>query len=452
MVKTSAACPKCHQPITVELQRLFDLNTDPQAKQKLLSGTANMVNCPHCGYHGPLPTPIVYHDPDHELLLTFFPPEAGVPVNQQEMTIGPLIKKVVDDLVPEKRKAYIFRPQTMLTQQRLFERILETDGITPEMIKAQQDRLNLIQRLAMASSEALPVAITQEDDLVDDQLFMLLSHLIEASASGGDENSARQLAGLQQALLEHSTFGKKVAEQTRDTQKAISDLQALSKKGLTRENLLDLVINASTSEVQLATIVSMARGGMDYAFFQLLSDKLEKSKGDDQAKLIALREKLLDMTHEVDEAIKAQTEQAQKLLDEILSAEKTEEAAQAALPKITQIFVDLLRQELKKAQSANDQGRFAKLQTVAQIIQAASTSGAYIELIEALLQAPDEASLNALLEEAKDAIDDEFLQFLSGLTNQVESQGDQAEMVDQLKRVHKAVLRFSMQKNISQAG
>ena len=103
MVKTSAACPKCRKPITVEVQRLFDLNTDPEAKQKLLSGMANMVNCPHCGYQGPLPTPIVYHDPDNELLLTFFPPEAGIPVNQQEMTIGPLIKKIVDDLAPEKR-------------------------------------------------------------------------------------------------------------------------------------------------------------------------------------------------------------------------------------------------------------------------------------------------------------------------------------------------------------
>ena len=120
MVKTSASCPKCHQPVILELQRLFDLNTDPEAKQKLLSGMANRVACPHCGYNGPLPTPIVYHDPENELLLTFFPPEAGVPVNQQEMTIGPLIKKVVDDLPPQKRKAYIFQPQTMLTQQRLF--------------------------------------------------------------------------------------------------------------------------------------------------------------------------------------------------------------------------------------------------------------------------------------------------------------------------------------------
>lgn len=451
MVKTSAACPKCRKPITVEIQRLFDLNTDPEAKQKLLSGMANMVNCPHCGYQGPLPTPIVYHDPDNELLLTFFPPEAGIPVNQQEMTIGPLIKKIVDDLAPEKRKAYLFRPQTMLTQQRLFERILEADGITPEMIKAQQDRLNLIQRLAMASAEALPTSITQEDALVDEQTFLILNRLIEASAAAGDEKSTQHLAGLQQALLEHSTFGQQIAQQNRDTQKAITDLQALSQKGLTREGLLELVINASDSEVQLMTIVSMARGGMDYAFFQLLSDRLENSKDGEQEKLIALREKLLEMTHEVDEAIKEQALEAQKLLDEILAAEKTNEAAQATLPKMTQIFVDLLRQELGKAKQTNDQTKLAKLQVIVEIIQSASATGAYVELIEALLRAPDEASLNTILEEAKDVINDEFMQFLYGLSNQMESQADQAEMAAQIQRIYKAVLRFSMQKNLDQS-
>jgi len=451
MVKTSAACPKCRKPITVEIQRLFDLNTDPEAKQKLLSGMANMVNCPHCGYQGPLPTPIVYHDPDNELLLTFFPPEAGIPVNQQEMTIGPLIKKIVDDLAPEKRKAYLFRPQTMLTQQRLFERILEADGITPEMIKAQQDRLNLIQRLAMASAEALPTSITQEDALVDEQTFLILNRLIEASAAAGDEKSTQHLAGLQQALLEHSTFGQQIAQQNRDTQKAISDLQALSQKGLTHEGLLELVINASDSEVQLMTIVSMARGGMDYAFFQLLSDRLENSKDGEQEKLIALREKLLEMTHEVDEAIKEQALEAQKLLDEILAAEKTNEAAQAALPKMTQIFVDLLRQELGKAKQNNDQTKLAKLQVIVETIQSASATGAYVELIEALLRAPDEASLNTILEEAKEVIDDEFMQFLYGLSNQMESQADQAEISAQIQRIYKAVLRFSMQKNLDQS-
>ena len=139
MVKTSVLCPNCRQPVVIDLTRLFDLNSDPQAKEKLLSGSANYFQCPSCQFQGIYPTPIVYHDPDKELLLTYFPPELHTPVTEQEKSIGPMIKKVMDDLPPEKRKAYLFKPQTMLTQQRLFETILEADGITPEMMKAQQE-------------------------------------------------------------------------------------------------------------------------------------------------------------------------------------------------------------------------------------------------------------------------------------------------------------------------
>jgi len=49
-------------------------------------------------------SPIVYHDPDKELLLTFFPPEMGVPLNEQERQIGPLLKQVVNALPNEKAK------------------------------------------------------------------------------------------------------------------------------------------------------------------------------------------------------------------------------------------------------------------------------------------------------------------------------------------------------------
>ena len=136
MPKTTITCPHCRTPITAEITRLFDLSSDPQAKEKLLSGSANLINCPVCHYQGVYPSPIVYHDAEKELLLTYFPPEANLPVPEQEKIIGPLIKKVVDTLPPEKRKGYLFRPQTMLTQQLLFETILKADGITPEMMKA----------------------------------------------------------------------------------------------------------------------------------------------------------------------------------------------------------------------------------------------------------------------------------------------------------------------------
>ena len=451
MAKTTISCPQCRQPIAADITRLFDVAENPQVKQILLSGAYNLVQCPNCGYRGQAPTPIVYHDPDKELLLTFFPPELNVPVNQQEQMIGPLIKKVMENQPMEKRKAYFLNPETMLTRQRLVERILEEDGITPEMLKAQQDRLNLLQRLASTSAEARPEVIRQEVDLVDEQLLMILQRLIQSAAASGEEESAQVLVDLQQQILENTEYGQEVLNQVREQQAAIAALEAASKEGLTRQSLLDLMIDAAESEIRLATLVSMARGGLDYGFFQLLTEHIQLAKGEEQAKLSALRENLLEMTHEIDQAIKEQEELASQVLDQILAEENIEEATLGALPEINEIFLEVLRARMKAARQADDQTIYEKLQQVASTIQKISAPGANIELIEALIQAEDEEQIRAILDENAEEITDEFTQFLSNLLNQTAQQEGREATAEKLHQVYRQVLRFSMKRNLAKA-
>ena len=52
-----------------------------------------------------------------------------------------MITQVTNRLPAEKRKAYLFKPVANLTYESMIETILGKDGITPEMIKAQQERL-----------------------------------------------------------------------------------------------------------------------------------------------------------------------------------------------------------------------------------------------------------------------------------------------------------------------
>mgnify|MGYP001305494417 FL=1 len=448
MAKTIVPCPQCHQPITIELTRLFDTNTDPEAKQKLLSGSANYFKCPICGAQGVYPTPIVYHDPDKELLLTFFPPDLHTPINEQERILGPMIKKAMDDLPPEKRKSYLFRPQTMLTQQRLFETILEADGITPEMIKAQQEKLHLLQQLLGASAEGLPEMIQQNDEKIDEEFFMLLSTLAQASAAAGDQESLAALNALQKALIEHSTLGKTAAMEAAETQEAVKELQELSKTGLTREKLLDLLIKSSNSDIRLTTIATMARSGLDYTFFQLLSDKIEASSGEEKAHLESLRQRLLTITQAVDEAMKTQLEEARKLVNELLAAEDVEKATQEALPRINQAVVEVINQEAKAAQAAKDEAKLRKLSQIINVIQSADSSNAYLGLIDALLQEESAENRVKILEESGDLVNDEFVQLLAGLIGQLEQQGDQQEVLDQLKELNREILRFTMKRNL----
>jgi hypothetical protein len=448
MSKVQMSCPRCRQPIVAEVEQLFDVNADPDAKQKFLSGNFNLANCPHCGYQGPLSTPVVYHDPEKELLLTYFPPELGLPLNEQERLIGPLITQVMNRLPPEKRKAYLLRPQNMLTQQTMIERVLQGEGITKEMMEASQQRLNLLQRLLSATSaDVRKEIVRQEAKLMDEQFFDILNRLVEASLAQGDQNSARALAAIQQEILPLTEVGKKIQTQQAEMQAAVESLQKASQDGLTREKLLDLIIEAP-NETRLATLVSMARAGLDYEFFTILSERIEKAQGQEKEKLNSLRDRLNQMSQEIDRRMQAQLESSRKLLNEILNASDISQAASEALPEMDDFFAEVLRSELQNARQAGDLDKIGKLQQIVNTIQSASAPPPELALAEELIGAENEEERRKILQEHAQEITPEFLQVMSSLMAQVEQQGDQPELGKQLQEAYRTALRFSMEANL----
>jgi hypothetical protein len=442
------SCPRCRQPLVAEVEQLFDVQADPEAKQKFLSGSFNLANCPNCGYQGPLSTPIVYHDAEKELLLTYFPPDLGLPVNEQERLIGPLITQVMNRLPPEKRKAYLLRPKSMLTLQSMIERVLEGEGITKEMMEASQQRLNLVQRLLSASSADVRKEIAdQEKSLLDERFFEILSRLIEASLAQGDQNSARALAALQQEVLPMTEVGQKMQSQQAEMQEAVNALQQASQEGLTREKLLDLMI-AAPNETRLATLVSMARAGLDYDFFNILTGRIESAQGEEKENLTSLRDRLMQMSQEIDRRMQDQLEAGRALLNEILAAENVEEAAGEALGAMDDFFAEALRGELQAAREAGNLERIGKLQKVVEVIQSASAPPPEIALAEELMGAETEDARRQMLEAHASEITPEFLQVLTSLMTQLEQQGDQPELAQRLQDTYRSALRFSMQSNL----
>ena len=334
MPQTQIACPRCRQMITANVEQLFDVTQDPQAKQRLLGGASNMARCPYCGYQGRLATPVVYHDNEKELLLTYFPHELNVPLNEQEKIIGPLIKKVMDNLSPEKRKAYLLNPVANLTYESMIKTILGKDGITPEMLKEQQDRVQVIERMLQASSaDVRSEIIKQNVGLFDEQFFALFSRLAQSAAASGQEPVARAMVDLQKQLLEETDFGRQLKESVGELEAAQKALQEAG-QGLTREKLLDLII-AAPNEARMQAYVSLARGGMDYQFFQLLTEKIGKASGEEKARLESLREKLLDVTNEMDKQLEARYKQAQEFVESLLEQEDVEKAVHDNLNAFT---------------------------------------------------------------------------------------------------------------------
>ena len=446
MPNTSINCPNCRQRIVADVDQLFDVDPDPTAKQKLLSGAFNIIQCPHCGFNGNLATPIVYHDHEKELLLTYVPAEVNLPRDEQERVIGTIINQVVSQLPQEQRKGYLLQPQSFLTMQSMVERILEADGITHEMIEAQQQRLNLLQRLLDVSDDSLADVAEQEDDLLDAEFFLLLNSLLEASMLGNDQESAQRLGDLQQKLMPITTFGQQVQEQTKEVEAAVESLREAGEE-LTREKLLDLVITAP-NETRLNALVSLARPGMDYEFFSMLSDRIDRARGDGRTRLIELREHLLEMTQAVDQQMEARANQAQLLLNSLLQAENIEEAMLQSLPAIDEFFIHELDAVLEMARKEGDLEKSAKLKRMQDILEQASAAPPGVELIQNLVDAPDDEERRKLIVANQDEITPEFLETLSNIVAQVDASDDQ-ELAARVKDVYKLVLRFSMEANLT---
>lgn len=451
MPQTQIACPNCRQMIRANIEQLFDVTQDPQAKQRLLGGGANMARCPHCGYQGRLATPIVYHDNEKELLLTFFPPELGVPPNEQEKILGPQIKKVMESLPPEKRKAYLLNPTPNLTYDSLVKTILGKDGVTPEMLKEQQDRVQVVERLLQASSPDVRSEIIKQNlNLLDEQFFALFSRLAQSAAASGQEPVARAMVELQKQLLDETEFGRQLKETVSEMEAAQKALQDAG-QGLTRETLLDLVV-AAPGDARIKAYVSMARSGMDYQFFQILSERIDKASGEEKTRLETVREKVLEFTNELDKQVEARYKQAQEFVESLLAQDDVEKAVQANLEAFTQDSVDVVNQLLRQASDRNDYARMGKLQKMMDVLRSASTPPE-VAFVEQLLDAPDQAALESMLDANKAMVNDQFMQALIQLVAQVDQAAEQGNpeaksLSDKINVIYKTALKFTMKQNL----
>jgi hypothetical protein len=171
----------------------------------MLSGSLNMVRCPTCKFEWRVATPLVYHDPAKELLLTYVPVELGLKKDDQERMLGQLINQVANRLPPEQRKAYLLQPQAILTQQGLIERILAADGVTREQLDAQRNRLRLFEDLLRTPEPEIKTFVATHDAELNAEFFQLASLSPQATAE-----PRREAAMSASSSLELTSYGKRL--------------------------------------------------------------------------------------------------------------------------------------------------------------------------------------------------------------------------------------------------
>ena len=113
--------------------------------------------------------------------------------------------------------------------------------------------------------------------------------------------------------------------------------------------------------------------------------------------------------------------------------------------------MDIVQQMLRQASEKNDYAMMGKLQKMVEVLQQASAPHE-MGFIEQLLEAPDAATVEKMLNDNADMVNDQFLEALNGLVAQIEQQGEgnpEAQAIgEKLSAVYKVALKFSMKKNM----
>jgi hypothetical protein len=428
---TQMTCPNCRQPFTAILEQIIDVGRDPQAKARLLTGRTNLVTCPNCGFQTMLATPMIYHDPQKELFITYIPMELGLPQAEQDRLVGSLTNAIMSSLPQDQRKGYLLTPKTALSVQGLVEMVLEADGITKEMIEAQRAKMRLIETFLQVDADDLHALVQEHDDKLDTEFFAMLNATTDAAIGNGRRDVAEQMLALREQLLQLSTTGQELLEKATVQEAAVQEVaEALNALGdnATQEDFLDLAVQlvADGSDDKLQALVGLARPLMDYQFFQLLSERIESAGDDEKAWLEGLRDRLLELTSVVDQQNEAVLREATETLRSIVNSADIDAAIRTRIELLDDTFLAVLSANIQNAEQRKDVVTAARLKTIFEKVVAILQESAPppVRFINDLMQQQNFDEAQKLLQQRAHEFGPELVQWMDMLGDDLGVRGN----------------------------
>jgi hypothetical protein len=405
------------QPQTSPIQ-VLDVGRDPQIKNALLSGRIQGLTAP-----------FMYHDPSKQLALVLMPMEMNLRDTDQQRIIGQMTQAVMRNLPEDAPRGYLLQPKTFFSFQSLIEEILQADGVSPETIRAQEEKANLLRELARINDpQLLRERVRENDAKIDGAFFDIFAATLDANVSAGRESNVRALDALQKIIIEESTYGKGVG--------ARMTLVEKFRKSPTREVLLEQLIGAADKESR-EILITLGRQLLDYAFFQQLTSKVDEVVDQtEKDKLIALRKEVQDVRDKVDAAQKAFMQEKTQLIQTIASSKDPLQTARQYADMIDDAFFQILQMNAQAAQQRNDENSLKALEAINDIAMQimAERQPPEVQMVNALLAAdyPDETK--KMLEELKDVADDRIIGVMSQFADQL-AQQDRTDLSAKMTKI-----------------
>lgn len=423
-MKTQITCPACQSPFPTDIFQIVDVGLQPELKEMMISGHLNVAQCPACGSMTQVATPLLYHDPKHQLFMVFVPMAMNLSHAEQQEQIGQLVKRAMDRLPAEQRRGYMLQPQTIFSMQTLMEKVLETEGITPEMIARQRSQADLLQKLLTADEAAVNNIIHENDQVIDETFFAMLQAVMDSASGSEGEEQSLKLINLRASLYAQTTIGKQL-EKRQQAAHAMS--REAKREGLSQEILLKHVLANRADRDVVRALVMVGQQAFDYKFFLLLSQKIEKREkaGVKVEELIRLRNDLLELQKVMEKESQEALTRANKLLAELVSADDKEQAVRANLGRIDDLLMFVLSASISQTKEAGNDARWNQLNEVREAIynEAERQAPPEIRLMNQLVRAQTHEEQNRLLDENQELISPDLLE----LVNRVKIQAEQEE-------------------------
>lgn len=424
-MQTQIQCPNCGAPIVADIHQVIDADTQPQLKQRLLSGQLNVAQCQSCGWAGMLGTPMVYHDSTHDLLMVYVPMELNLNVPDREQMVGRMVRQVVDNLPPEKRRAYVLTPQQVLQWKTFIEKVLETEGITPEMIERQQKQMQLLQNLARADAEVAEILLTDNKHLVDEAFLELMQQIIDSLLQNPQATQeATNLTNLRFQLMTTTEAGRRLEARNM----ALHQFKQSAQKagGLSPKLLVEFIIQHRSRPDVIDALIAAGQGALGYEFFQHLSDEIDRAKDPVDKKLLGdIRARLLELYDAMRAASDEIMNRASGLLETLLDAADQRAAIAENMEAIDEPFMYLVQMRLQQAEREKDRLQAARLRALQEQIVAVARDSvpADVRLLNALMEAENEEEQRRLLDEHADIVTPHFAEALRQLSTELAAQG-----------------------------
>jgi hypothetical protein len=356
-------CLNCRGQFTTPVETIID-GQDMAMKSAFLQGLVNVFRCPQCGAINRPNIPLLYYDLEKELAFVLSPTELHLAGTAQDKIIGDLTNTLVNSLPAEQRKFYLFNPKLFLTFESMVKAILEADGVTEEMLQAQQARIKLLQEFLQAPDEAaLKELVKVHDAELDYEFFELLTYYMQSAQMEGDRTRAQTFFALRSLLRRWSSRGKKFIAEV-DAKMGLVIVQS-------QEELLEKLQQTQTPE-EFEALVSAGQPLLDYTFFQKLTANIDAAtqKGDQatSAKLRELRGRILEVKAKVEEAGRAALEKASVLLKEILQSNRPDQVIEQKLDQIDEAFFYILNANIEEARRRGQQDAARALETIGNMI------------------------------------------------------------------------------------